>query len=177
MSNHESSLDILLGIAAIPCDIVFLAKKELFQIPIFGWAMQAAGMIKIDRQNSEQAKRSVDNAVKMLKDSKFSTLIYPEGTRTENGKLLPFKKGGFVLAIRSQLPIVPITIMGAGEVLPKGTFNIKKSTINIIIDKPILTQMLNLNDKEKLLQICREAINNNLMQSNKFCNMFGSFST
>ncbi len=81
MSNHESALDILLGVACIPYNIVFLAKEELFRIPVFGWAMQAAGMIKIDRQNPERAKKSVDEAVQTLIHSSFSTLIYPEGTR------------------------------------------------------------------------------------------------
>ena len=78
MSNHESALDVLLGVACLPFDIIFLAKKELFRIPVFGWAMQAAGMIKIDRQNQEKAKQSVDKAVEKLTRAKFSTLLYPE---------------------------------------------------------------------------------------------------
>ena len=133
MSNHESALDIILGVVCIPYNIVFLAKKELFRIPFFGWAMQAAGMIKIDRQNPERARQSVNEAVHTLIHSSFSTLIYPEGTRSETGDLLPFKKGGFILAIRSQLPIVPVTIIGAGDVLSKGTFTIKRGQIKVII--------------------------------------------
>ena len=163
MSNHQSALDILLGVACIPYKIVFLAKKELFKIPIFGWAMQAAGMIKIDRQNSERARKSVDEAVNILIHSSFSTLIYPEGTRSETGDLLPFKKGGFILAIRSQLPIVPITIIGAGNVLPKRSFTFNKGQIKVIIGKPILTQNLEENNKEELMESCRDAINKNLV--------------
>ena len=110
--NHESVLDILLGVACLPCNMIFLAKKELFKIPIFGWVMKAAGMVKIDRQNQEMAKQSVDRAVKLI-DSKFSTLLYLEGTRSETEEIQPFKKGGFILTIRLKLPVVPITIIGA----------------------------------------------------------------
>jgi 1-acyl-sn-glycerol-3-phosphate acyltransferase len=166
MSNHESALDILLGFVAIPNKTVFLAKKELFKIPIFGWAMKAAGMIKIDRQNPDIARKSVDNAVDILVNSSFSTLIYPEGTRSQNGELLPFKKGGFILAIRSQLPIVPVTILGAGKALPKGKFNIKRTRIIVVIDKPITTYGMNINDKEELLQKCRTVIIQNLNNLN-----------
>ncbi|MDP7027190.1 MAG: lysophospholipid acyltransferase family protein [Candidatus Marinimicrobia bacterium] len=166
MSNHESALDIVLGLVAIPFNIVFLAKKELFRVPIFGWAMNSAGMIKIDRQNPEIARRSVTGAVETLKHSSFSTLIYPEGTRSNGEELLPFKKGGFILAIRTQFPVVPITILGAGNVLPKGTLAIKKSHIKIIIDVPLETQGLELKNKEILLQDCRNIIHQNLIQSN-----------
>ena len=162
MSNHESALDILLGVACIPYKIVFLAKKELFRIPVFGWAMQAAGMIKIDRQNPERARKSVDEAVHTLIHSSFSTLIYPEGTRSETGDLLPFKKGGFILAIRSQLPIVPVTIIGAGDVLSKGSFTINQGQIKIIISKPIPTRNLEVNNKEELIESCRNTIMKNL---------------
>jgi len=162
MSNHESALDIVLGVAAIPSNLVFLAKKELFRVPVFGWAMEAAGMIKIDRQNPEIARKSVSEAVETLMHSSFSTLIYPEGTRSNGEELLPFKKGGFILAIRTQLPVVPITILGAGNVLPKGTLAIKKSHIKMIIGNPIPTLEMDINDKDQLLQDCRKIINQNL---------------
>ena len=162
MSNHESALDIVLGVAAIPFNIVFLAKKELFKVPIFGWAMNSSGMIKIDRENPEMARKSVSEAVETLMHSSFSTLIYPEGTRSNGEELLPFKKGGFILAIRTQLPVVPITILGAGNVLPKGTLAIKKSHIKMIIDNPIPTLEMDINDKDQLLQDCRNIINQNL---------------
>jgi 1-acyl-sn-glycerol-3-phosphate acyltransferase len=166
MSNHESALDIVLGLAAIPFNIVFLAKKELFRVPIFGWAMNSAGMIKIDRQNPEIARKSVSEAVETLIQSSFSTLIYPEGTRSNGEELLPFKKGGFILAIRTQLPVVPITILGAGNVLPKGTLAIKKSHIKIIIDAPIETRGMEFKNKEILVQDCRNIIHQNLIKSN-----------
>jgi len=166
MSNHASALDIVLGVATIPSNIVFLAKKELFRIPFFGWAMNAAGTIKIDRQNPEVARKSVSEAVETLIHSPFSTLIYPEGTRTDGEELLPFKKGGFILAIRTQLPVVPMTIIGAGNVLPKGTFTIKNTHIKIIIDDPIPTLGMDIKNKDQLIQDCRNIINQNLVHAN-----------
>ena len=162
MSNHESALDILLCVVCLPYNTIFLAKKELFNIPIFGWAMQAAGMIKIDRQNREKTKESFDQAVFKLKDSKFSTLLFPEGTRSEKGEILPFKKGGFILAIRSKLPIVPITIIGARTVLPKKSMKLHKGNIVLVIDVPIETTDLHVEDINKLLAQCR-----NIMIQNK----------
>ena len=167
ISNHVSALDIILGFVAIPLNITFLAKKELFKIPLFGWAMTAAGMIKIDRQNPEKAKASIDKATKTLIRSNFSTIIYPEGTRSKSGSLLPFKKGGFVLAIKSQLPIVPFTVVGAEKALPRGSFNIIKKDINLFIGKPIETKHLTLENKEDLIQNCRQEIINNLNKINK----------
>ena len=162
MSNHKSALDILLCVVCLPYKIIFLAKKESFNIPIFGWAMQAAGMIKIDRQNREKAKESFDQAVFKLKDSKFSTLLYLDGTRSEKGEILPFKKGGFILAIRSKLPIVPITIIGARTVLPKKSIKLHKGSIILVIDVPIETTDLHVEDINKLLAQCR-----NIMIQNK----------
>ena len=161
ISNHESALDILFGIIAIPSKIIFLAKKELCSIPLFGWAMKAAGMIKIDRQNPEIAKLTVDNAVNTLINSKFSTLIYPEGTRSDSQNLLPFKKGGFILAIRAKLDIVPLTIIGARRALPKGKLGIKNNKIIVVIGKPISTINMNLSDKDALIAECRKIIQNN----------------
>lgn len=162
MSNHSSALDIILGVALLPYNLVFLAKKELFIIPIFGWAMVAAGMIRIDRGNPEQAKVSVNKASKTLSASSFSTLMYPEGTRSKSGELLPFKKGGFIMAIQSGLSIVPITIIGAGNILPKGAFRIQPGCVKIIISDPLKTEDLSLNDKNHLLESCRNMIHTTL---------------
>ena len=124
--------------------------------------MHAAGMIKIDRQNQEKAKQSVNHAVKQLVNSRFSTLLYPEGTRSEKGEMQNYKKGGFILAIRSKLPVVPITIIGARSVLPKRSLTLNRGEIQIIIDSPIITIDLHEEDKNKLLTQCR-----NVMIKNK----------
>ena len=158
MCNHESVLDILLALACLPHNIVFLAKKELFRIPVFGWTMKAAGMIKVDRENKEKAKKSVDQAINKLSNAKYSTILFPEGTRSESGDLLTFKKGGFIMAIRFKLPVVPITIIGARSILPKKSLKLNKGNIYFIIDIPIDTANMQEKDKNRLLAQCRDTI-------------------
>ena len=158
MCNHESALDILIGIKYLPYNLVFLAKKELFVIPFFGWALKASGMIRIDRENKEKAKSSVENAINIFKQAKFSTLLYPEGTRSQSGEILPFKKGGFILAIRSKLPIVPLTIIGASSILPSKSLQLAKGDVALFINKPIITINIAEEDKDKILDQCRNII-------------------
>ena len=162
MSNHSSALDIILGVALLPYNLVFLAKKELFIIPLFGWAMAAAGMIRIDRGNPEKAKSSVNKASQTLSESPFSTLMYPEGTRSKTGELLPFKKGGFIMAIQADLPVVPLTIIGAGNILPKGAFRMQPGRVKIIAADPLHTKELSSADKNQLLNSCRNIIQTQL---------------
>ena len=171
MCNHESALDILIGIKYLPYNLVFLAKKELFVIPFFGWALKASGMIRIDRENKLKAKSSVEKAINIFKKSKFSTLLYPEGTRSQSGEILPFKKGGFILAIRSKLPIVPLTIIGASSILPSKTVQLKKGDVKLIIDKPIITKNMEEDDKDKILDQCRNII---IKNKNKYENKSSS---
>jgi 1-acyl-sn-glycerol-3-phosphate acyltransferase len=161
LGNHESHLDIPLAVASLPFNLSFFAKKELFSIPVFGWAMKSAGMIRVDRKNKTKAKRSVNHALQHLQDTTASAVLFPEGTRSTNGKLLPFKKGGFILAIRSKLPIVPITIIQSGNALPKGSLFIRKQHIQFIIDKPIYTENYCEDDRNVLLNQCREVIQKN----------------
>jgi len=158
VSNHESHIDIPLTVAIIPFNLVFLAKKELFKIPIFGWAMRSAGMVRVDRQDRVKAKQSVDYALKQLQNTCVSVILFPEGTRSKTNDLLPFKKGGFILAIRSKLPIVPITIIDSRKVLPKGKLFIKPHNIHIYIGNPISVDKLIEDDKDILLDNCRTQI-------------------
>ncbi len=161
VSNHESALDIPLSVAGLPYNNVFLAKKELFKIPIFGWAMHAAGMVRVDRQNREKARLSVDRALKQIRKTNISIMIYPEGTRTLTGDLLPFKKGSYLLAIRSGLSVVPITIKGMFDILSKNSFKLKQGKVELIIDKPIQTSSLTEKDRDYLLEKTREIIKSN----------------
>ena len=158
-SNHSSALDIPISLSIINQPIVFLAKKQLFNIPFFGSILKSVGMIKVNRENKEQAKLSVDKAIKIIRESVNSILIYPEGTRNnDNSKLKPFKKGCFIIAIKSGLPILPITISGASDALKKSSLIINKATINIHFHNEISTKEYNLNDKDKLLLKVRESI-------------------
>ena len=158
IGNHESALDIPVAVASLPFNVVFLAKKELFTIPLFGWGMSAAGMIKVDRQNRDRAKRSVNSAIEALKKRNISIIMYPEGTRSFTSELLPFKKGAFILAIRSGLPIVPITISGAREIAPKNTLRLHKGEINFIVGKPVSTSDYKESERNELLSKIRNII-------------------
>ncbi|MBT3759508.1 MAG: 1-acyl-sn-glycerol-3-phosphate acyltransferase [Candidatus Marinimicrobia bacterium] len=158
IGNHESALDIPVAVASLPFNVVFLAKKELFTIPLFGWGMSAAGMIKVDRQNRDRAKRSVGSALEALEKRNISIIMYPEGTRSYTPEMLPFKKGAFILAIRSGLPIVPITISGAREIAPKNTLRLHRGEINFIIGKPIQTTGYEESQRNELLKKVKDII-------------------
>jgi len=158
-SNHSSALDIPISLSIINKPIVFLAKKQLFKIPFFGSILKSVGMIKVNRENKDQAKLSVDKAIKIIQESVNSILIYPEGTRNkDNYRLKPFKKGCFIIAIKSGLPILPMTISGASDALKKTSLIINKVTINIYFHNEISTKEYNLNDKDKLLLKVRKSI-------------------
>jgi 1-acyl-sn-glycerol-3-phosphate acyltransferase len=119
MTNHQSYLDIPAITVAVPGSMRFIAKKELFRIPVFGPAMAAAGIISIDRQNRERAIASLRRAADAIRDG-IHIWIAPEGTRTRNGRLGPLKKGGFVLALETGAPILPAVIDGTRLAMPRG---------------------------------------------------------
>ena len=158
VSNHESMLDIPVALSLLPFNIIFLTKKELFKIPLFGWAMYAVGMIRVDRQNREKAKKSVKEALQSLNEKNINVLVYPEGTRSNPNEILRFKKGSFILAIQSGLPIVPLTTLNTGLNLPtKNLILKKKTTIKLKIHPPIQTTNLNV-DRDKNT-LCDETYN------------------
>ena len=157
LANHQSQFDILAVVLAIPLQFRILAKQELFYIPIFGWVLKLSGFVGIDRSNREKAIRSLEHAAQRLRAG-TSLLIYAEGTRSPDGKLLPFKKGGFVLAIQAGVPIIPITIQGSREILAKGSLRIRPGTIHLGIGEPIDPARYSLDEKERLMQEVRTAM-------------------
>jgi len=138
MSNHASHFDVLAVVAALPeFQLRWVAKKELADIPIFGWAMRRAGHVIIDRSNPEQALASL-RAARTMMDAGISVMIFPEGTREEHDhELLPLKKGGFLLALETGVPIVPIAVRRSREVLPRGDWRIRSGTIEVVVGEPI----------------------------------------
>lgn len=141
MSNHASSLDIWAVFVAVPRPLRMIAKKQLGRIPLFGWAMRAGRFIFIDRQNPVAARRSIDEAGRRIRNGE-SVLIFPEGTRTRDGNLGVFKKGGFHLAVKAGVPIVPVALRGTRELMPSGSFLLRGGTITAVIGDPIATQGL-----------------------------------
>ncbi|MDI9571214.1 MAG: lysophospholipid acyltransferase family protein [Pseudomonadota bacterium] len=136
MSNHQSDFDILIILAFLPGQFRWIAKKELFRIPIFGRAMRNAGYIEIDRQHHERALQNLAEAARKIREGK-SVMSFPEGTRSGDGSIKPFKKGMFHLAMEAETPIVPISIIGADKIMPKRSLKVNPGRITMVIDKPI----------------------------------------
>ncbi|MDD2271038.1 MAG: lysophospholipid acyltransferase family protein [Desulfuromonadaceae bacterium] len=137
MSNHQSNFDILALLAAMPRQINWIAKKELFEIPIFGPSMRRGGYIPLDRGDGRKALQSMDEAAATIHQGK-SVVLFPEGTRTQDGKLLPFKRGGFILARKAEVPVVPVTINGSGSINPAGRIRLYSGTIHITLHPPLV---------------------------------------
>jgi 1-acyl-sn-glycerol-3-phosphate acyltransferase len=157
MPNHASMVDIWAMFVAVPVRFRFIAKKQLGAIPLFGWAMRAGRFIFIDRQNAASARRSIDEAARRIKSGQ-SVVIFPEGTRTRDGRLGAFKKGGFHLAIDSGVEIVPVAIRGSGAVMPPGSPLIRAGTVRLELDDPIPTAGLGTADREALIARVRSRI-------------------
>jgi 1-acyl-sn-glycerol-3-phosphate acyltransferase len=150
IANHASMIDIWAVFIAVPASFRFIAKKQLSFIPLFGWAMSAGRFIFIDRQNPLAARRSIDEAARRIRAGQ-SVVVFPEGTRTRDGRLGPFKKGGFRLAIDSGAAIVPIAIKGSRELMPRGAALIRSGTVTVDIGEPMPTAGLKTEDRNKLI--------------------------
>jgi 1-acyl-sn-glycerol-3-phosphate acyltransferase len=157
MANHLSTVDIWALFVAVPTKVRFIAKKQLGRIPVFGWAMAVGRFIFIDRQNPLAARRSIDQAAARIRAGS-SVAIFPEGTRSRDGQLGPFKKGGFHLAISAGVPIVPVGIRGAMEVMPRGSLILRRGPVTIEIGAPISTKDLSGADRNALLDRVRDEI-------------------
>jgi 1-acyl-sn-glycerol-3-phosphate acyltransferase len=161
MANHQGSYDIFALLGFLPFHFKWLAKRELFSIPFFGWTMAAAGYISIDRKGTRETVEAMNEAAKKIREG-ASVLIFPEGTRSPNGSVQPFKKGGFTLAIKSKVPVVPIAINGSREIMPKEKLIASAGEIRIRIDQPIDIRSLSLRDRSFLMDKVRENISRNL---------------
>ena len=136
MANHESLMDIPALIATLPTQTRFLAKSSLFRIPIFGWALHAGGFVPVDRGDRVAARGSLDVARARLESGR-SILVFPEGTRSTDGELLRFRRGGFVLALDAGFPIVPIGLAGTGSVRPRGSLLNRPGTVRVRYGRPV----------------------------------------
>ncbi|MBN1364544.1 MAG: 1-acyl-sn-glycerol-3-phosphate acyltransferase [Syntrophaceae bacterium] len=157
MANHQSDFDILIALAHIPVQFRWIAKKELFAIPVFGAAMRSAGYIEIDRSNHEKAMQSIDEAAFRIRRGK-SIMTFPEGTRSRDGEIKSFKQGTFHLAIKSGIPIVPVSIIGSGRIMPKRSLRIKAGLIQMVIGKPIEVTNFDIEKRHKLMEKVRNEI-------------------
>lgn len=137
VANHVSWFDIFAIAAKLPVDYHFVAKKELEKIPVFGLAWRAAGHISIDRGNRESAARSLRKAGAQMREQKSVVVIFAEGTRSRTGRLQPFKKGAFVLAAETGIPIIPTIVTGSFDIMRPDTFIVRPATIHVYFEPPV----------------------------------------
>ena len=152
-ANHSSSLDIPLMLGYIPFWIVPISKIELKWIPFLGWAMQMAGHVFVDRRNHEKAMLSISNIKESLLKTPRSILLFPEGSRTNDGQIKPFKSGGLGLGISTGIPIVPVAIIGTFESLGKESTTFKNNLLTVKIGSPIDTNEYIENDRKILSKL------------------------
>jgi 1-acyl-sn-glycerol-3-phosphate acyltransferase len=136
VSNHASMFDIPAALVGIPNEVNIIFKKALTYVPIWGWALRYGPFIMIDRTKSRNAMYSLDRAAQTIRNGS-SVLLFAEGTRTRDGKLQPFKRGAFSLALKSGVPVVPVTINNTFKIMPKGSWKITPADISVVLGKPI----------------------------------------
>jgi 1-acyl-sn-glycerol-3-phosphate acyltransferase len=157
-SNHQSQVDIPLIVANLPTGIRFLAKQSLFLIPIFGWSMYVAGYVPVNRGSGQKAHRSILRAAKRIRKGRPSLLVFPEGTRSSTGEILPFKSGAFILAIQASAPILPVALRGTYDIVSKYRLDVRPGEVEIVVGSPIETEGLGMKDKEALKNKVRGAV-------------------
>ena len=154
MANHQSNYDIPVLLGRLPFQFRWLAKAELFKIPVFGQSMRGCGYISIDRSDRKRAFASLAQAAETIRAG-TSVMIFPEGTRSADGRIKGFKKGGFVLSVDAGVPIVPILLKGTYEIMPKGRLMIRRRPVTMKICAPIETVDYTRRTKDKLIEKVR----------------------
>jgi 1-acyl-sn-glycerol-3-phosphate acyltransferase len=162
MSNHLSFLDGPLLFLIIPQSIRVILKKEIFRIPIIGLGMRQVEFVPVDRIGIRGGKKSIDRAALLIREKKYSFLIFPEGTRSLDGQLQSFRRGGFFLALDSQAPIIPISIQGTFELMPKRSFFVRKGTIRVIFHSPVSVENHDTKSLPELMSKVRSIIQEGL---------------
>ena len=159
-SNHASLIDIPLLLIAVNRYTVFIAKSELSKIPIFKSILDRAGFIFVDRKNNDSAVKSMNNLMDDIKKIPRSVAIFPEGTRTSDGELLPFKKGAAIFAINTDIPVIPVAISGTYSWSKKKLFDISQSVISFEFGEPITTENYSFDDRDYLTEKIKTNIKN-----------------
>lgn len=158
LPNHQSYFDIPALLAVLPVPVRFAAKRSLFLIPIFGWSLRAGGFIPVDRKDRSRAREVFATAARRLEGGS-SVLFFPEGTRTHDPRRMgSFQRGGFLVALKSGMPIVPVGIRGAADVLPRGTLVVRPGRIQVVLGAPIDVGAYGLRGKKQLIEETRRRI-------------------
>jgi 1-acyl-sn-glycerol-3-phosphate acyltransferase len=164
IANHQSYLDIPALVQALPTfQLRWIAKKEILWVPLFGWVLWTTKHIIVDRSNLSKAMISLRMARERIEKG-ISVVVFPEGTRSRNGKLLPFKRGGFLLAIKTQTPIVPVTINGSGTILPREDWRVRSGEIEIVVSDPVPIDQVRAENLKPLLTRVRADMESPLLR-------------
>lgn len=161
VANHQSNFDIPILVGHVPRDKGFIAKLELLKVPTFSRWMKYIGCIFIDRKDPRQSLTAINEAAERLKAG-HSLVIFPEGTRSADGSVAPFKAGGLRLAMKAKVPIVPVTISGSKNIMPKGTSLIKSASVKVVISAPLLQEDVKGMDSNQISEKVRDVIISNL---------------
>jgi 1-acyl-sn-glycerol-3-phosphate acyltransferase len=157
LSTHQSWMDIPVMLGYLPAQLRIAAKREVFQIPFLGWHMTRGGHISINRGSTTEAVATLRRAAREVPPG-VSFFLFPEGTRSRDGSLQPFKKGGFRVALQTRLPVVPVTIVGTRQVLPRDSFVFRPGPVEMFVDAPVPTEGLEDSDINSLMREVREAM-------------------
>jgi 1-acyl-sn-glycerol-3-phosphate acyltransferase len=161
VSNHASMFDIPTVMVALKGRVNIVFKEELTYVPVWGWALRFGHFIMIDRSNPRKALASIERAAETIRAGS-SVILFPEGTRTQDGKLQPFKRGAFSLAAKAGVPVVPLTINGTFKIMPKGSFSVIPANISVIIGMPVYFKKMSGKDDElKLMEQAHREIEKN----------------
>ena len=158
IANHQSFFDIPTLYAGLPFSLSFIAKKELFFIPFFGWGIAAIGHIWIDRENARMARKSITRAIGKLRRQRISLVLFPEGTRSITGEVGEFRRGSFTLAIEAGVPVVPVSILGTRNILPKKSLFFRPGTTVVVVGDPIAAAECAKFDKSELSAVVKARI-------------------
>ena len=156
-ANHQSNIDPPILFNALHRRLHVLFKKELTKLPLLGKAFQVGGFVPIDRASREQSMAAIDQAAESLRQGN-SFLTFPEGTRSRTGALLPFKRGPFLMALKAQVPVVPVAVQGGTASMRRGSRIVRPTIVSVRIGKPIPTTGMDVSDREKLADLVRDSV-------------------
>jgi 1-acyl-sn-glycerol-3-phosphate acyltransferase len=156
-SNHESNVDPPVLFQGLHRQLHVLFKAELRKLPILGRVMEAGGFVAVERDRREASMASIERAAASIREGN-SFLIFPEGTRSRTSELLPFKKGGFIMAIKAQAPILPVAVSGGRSAMQKGSWFVRPVMVRVRIGAPIETAGMTVDQRDDLIEIVRARI-------------------